>query len=170
MRIVVPYVEGMIHDETIEALNRSTFHYELVKLPLLDEYAYGRAFQEWWSDGRAFCIVEHDMVPSWEQLAALARCPELRCAVPYAYMGKVIDQGLGCTRFSQELIRDHPYAADQSVVCGTRPQRKAKWNQIDMGIYSYLKIVGVPIHRHDEVGLCEHLHTWPELEGIAHSA
>jgi hypothetical protein len=162
VRIVVPFVDGMLCDETVDALTRSTFTWEPVKLPMLDDEAYGRAFRGWWSDGQAFCVVEHDNVPTFEQLAGLARCDELRCAVPYQYMGKVITTGLGCTRFSQELLREFPHAADRAMEMGATHQYPAKWFQVDAGINNYLTIVGRAVHVHD--GLCEHLHTWPALE------
>jgi hypothetical protein len=163
VRIVVPHVDGMLRPETVEALEASGRPYEMFRLSILDDEAYGRAFRGWWTDGRTFCVVEQDNAPTAAQLDALEQCAGFHCSVPYRYMGKETADGLGCTKFTRGLIAAFPHAADRAMETGTRPQRTAKWYQVDMGIYSYLSIVGVGNHVHREHGLCVHLHEWPEL-------
>lgn len=50
-----------------------------------DAYHYWRVIRELWAEGKPLILVEHDLVPTPEQLQELADCPEPVCTVRYAY-------------------------------------------------------------------------------------
>ncbi len=158
VRVVVPYVPGMLRDATYDAVMRLPWPAELFRLSLVDEYAYGRAFRSWWADGVTFVVVEHDMVPTVDQIQGLFDCDGQRCCHGYLIHDTVCTTGLGLTKFNADLMAEIPSMADRAMEVGWRPQRPAKWFQVDAGIARVLDIFRRPQHVH--VGLVEHLHEY----------
>ena len=71
-----------------------------------DEAYYNLLTDLWAKDG--FTIVEHDIVVWPGAIQQLQDCPEPWCVFPYySSVGWIID-GLGCTKFSRELVQGHP--------------------------------------------------------------
>jgi len=61
-----------------------------------------------WRAGEDFCVVEHDIVVWPSALNELEQCTALWCTRPYyCSVGWILD-GLGCTKFSKELIEKYP--------------------------------------------------------------
>lgn len=76
------------------------------------DYGYGELLARSWRDGAGFCVVERDIVPWPGALQALWDCPELWCGYRFMLGRGDLGAGLGCLRFSAELLAAHPGAAD----------------------------------------------------------
>lgn len=75
---------------------------------MTDDEAYYRLFTRIWDKKETFCIVEHDIVVWPGGISELEACHEPWCVLPYyCSVGWIID-GLGCTKFSKELIEAQP--------------------------------------------------------------
>lgn len=72
---------------------------------------YGEVLAGVWGRGQGFVLVEHDVVPWPGACAEMADCPELWCAFRYPMGGRDVFS-LGCMRFSDRLVADHPELAD----------------------------------------------------------
>jgi hypothetical protein len=77
------------------------------------EYGYGELLARLWRDGVGFCLVEHDIVPWPGALAALWDCAEPWCGYRFMLGHGDLGRGLGCLRFSTELLQTHVGAADE---------------------------------------------------------
>lgn len=112
MRVVVPATPDGLHPAVVPAILRSGYDPQVVNVAASGE-AYWGLLCALWEAGEAFCIVEHDIEVGPGQLVGLDRCPEPWCAYSYwLYWGDLADSyghagGLGCARFSAELIAAH---------------------------------------------------------------
>jgi hypothetical protein len=71
------------------------------------DLGYSLLMTEVWSRGEGFVIVEHDIAPWVGAIAQLETCERDWCMFQYPD-GGTLSRGLGCTRFSDRLVRDHP--------------------------------------------------------------
>ena len=62
-----------------------------------------------WSEGEGFIVVEHDIVVWPGGLQELANCDEPWCTLPYYCSVGWIEDGLGCTKFSHQMIQKSPH-------------------------------------------------------------
>ena len=70
--------------------------------------SYFQMMERLWAKGEAFTIVEHDVVVHPGAIQELANCAQPWCTFPYyCSVGWIID-GLGCTKFSADLIAKYP--------------------------------------------------------------
>lgn len=70
--------------------------------------SYFRLVSGLWGQDEGFIVVEHDIVVHPGGCQELANCPEPWCVFPYyCSVGWIVD-GLGCTKFSADLMREHP--------------------------------------------------------------
>jgi hypothetical protein len=106
MQVFVPFTT--LREETRRALPDAEF------VPMVDDYAYGRYFQQRWKEGRTFINVEHDVVPTMEVLQDMWRCAERLCSTrcanvlqPHNGTVPVYPASLGCSKISAEFIRAH---------------------------------------------------------------
>jgi hypothetical protein len=77
-------------------------------VPMLHDQSYYDLLASAWEAGESFCVVEHDIIVWPGALQKLADCPHGWCTRPYYCSVGWIEDGLGCTRFSAEFIRQHP--------------------------------------------------------------
>lgn len=108
MRVVVPALspgctatlaltaEGVPHDVRV----------------LVGDLEYGALVEELWDDGQGFVLVEHDVAPWFGAVAQLAECERDWCMFHYPKAGGMLIRGLGCTKFSDRLVRDYPDLPD----------------------------------------------------------
>jgi len=161
----VPYLEGKLRPETFEwALRHNA---ELCQLGPTDE-SYYWTFRGWWLDPEPgdLVIVEQDIVPPPDALYSFARCPSHWCACwyelyPTTEHGKDYSQtipfgwGLGCTRFSEKLRREHPELADRAgelLVFGPEPDPDPPrvWWVMDMRLTMNISRLGHLPHDHGQ--------------------
>lgn len=90
---------------TPDKLNRATAEIPGATLvEIKDEQSYRLLLQSLWNDGEAFTLIEHDVVPTVEQLERLEECPQAWCN--YGYCPGDWTPTFGCARFSRSLIAD----------------------------------------------------------------
>lgn len=70
---------------------------------------YGELLADYWTEG--FVVVEHDVAPWTGAIAQLAECGRDWCMFRYPKQGE-LTRGLGCTKFSDRLVRAHPDLPD----------------------------------------------------------
>jgi hypothetical protein len=103
VRVYVPTYSGasnvaelVLHAEGVEY---QTF-------PADSDLGYSLLMTEVWKRGEGFVIVEHDVAPWFGAVAQLEACPRDWCLFHYPD-GGALSRGLGCTKFSDRLVRDH---------------------------------------------------------------
>ena len=150
MRIVVPFAK--LWDETkaaLEADGRAAEYHYVGGSPT----AYFELLQSVWAQGEAFTVIEQDIVPYVGAIAALEACSQPWCGFAYS-MGGSMEAALGCTRFSDELVKDNPGVIDaiaQLPFDGITDRRH--WGRLDSRLAQVL---------HDQLGLTMCVH-WPAV-------
>lgn len=71
------------------------------------DLGYSLSMTEVWERGEGFAIVEHDIAPWCGAIAQLETCPRDWCLFHYPD-GGALSRGLGCTKFSDRLVREYP--------------------------------------------------------------
>lgn len=104
---------------------------------MADADSYRLLLRDLWQQGDAFTLVEHDVVPTDEQLDALELCDEPWCHFGYCPGDWV--PTFGCARFSRELIAGTRGVWDDP----TWP-----WCQLDAKFAVYARGVGWKNHWH----------------------
>lgn len=129
-----------------------------------------------WAAGDAFVIVEHDVVAGPGVLGSFAQCPEPWCAFSYeVFAGDLASvyggaYGLGCTRFSAELLAAEPdavEAAGELELDGTGTWPKRSYGVMDSTLTNVLRRRGYDAHQHHPN--VEHLHAY-NREGVTEQA
>jgi hypothetical protein len=146
MRVVCPFA-GAVAAETVSALDASGFPWEAADVSGADT-AYTHLLENLWSAGETFALVEHDIVPHPGALEALAACPEPWCAFSYP-LGRIVHAGLGCTRFSGELLRAHPSAVRETWREATGIHPAGHWCNLDDRLTRALCRAGAVRHVHE---------------------
>lgn len=127
--IVCPHTK--LHPETRAALPGALF----VRIKHKDHYR--ELLGELWEIGKSFTLVEHDVVPRPEQLAALEACDQPWCL--YSYGAGFWIPTFGCVRLSAELIAATPHLWDEPAWL---------WNQLDQEFRVQAFQVGFRPHWH----------------------
>jgi hypothetical protein len=131
-------------------------------------YDYNEAIASRWDSGGDLVVIEDDKVITADVLPSFAACTEPWCVFRYPTYPepytRMIDIGLGCTRYSAEvqtwfgperfLVPDDP-AWGLCPNCGG----KGCWRYLDSRIDRNLWDRGLRSHVHGDV---EHLHDYPE--------
>jgi hypothetical protein len=100
-RVVIPVLNG--DDPAALALKWERLFPEVY---IVDgEYGYGELLARTWAGERGFCLVERDIVPWPGAIQELWECPKLWCGYKYMLGRGCLGPGLGCVRFSDELVR-----------------------------------------------------------------
>jgi hypothetical protein len=157
--VIVPYVHGKLHPDTLRAVQYSGFYCRFVDLDPLDLGGYGRLIRGLWRSQVTVIICEHDVVPTRDQLSTLHDCDHDWCS--YSYDGDLYPGGpmFGLVRLSGRLMANHPHAAEVALITGKRKDLEAVWWQVDALMARDLKIRGVEWHQHAPV--VHHAHTGP---------
>jgi len=159
MRVVVPYVEGMLHPKTVPAIEAQGYEAVLEELTTANEGArYPRLLLELFQSDEDFCIIEHDIQSRTGFLDGLRDCPEPWCFHAYS-LGVPFDDTslpyspLGHTRFRSGLWPAVRELADD-------PRWGETWVARDAYLGWHLLGQGFKPHRHP--GDVPHFHRYHE--------
>lgn len=144
MRVVVPY--ATLYPETKVALESDGYLPEY-RYTGATQSAYHETLAELWRAGEAFTVVEQDIVVWPGALAVLEACPEPWCGFAYE-LSTGYGAYLGCTRFSQALLREHVgvfEGVDHLRPDGTPPRY---WGRLDTRLKQVLETEGLRMHIH----------------------
>jgi hypothetical protein len=155
----VPFVDGMLDQDTCRTVTHSGYWYRLCRLKIGDDGAYGRLVRQLWAYGDTFIICEQDVVPTVDQLEAIVDCDHDWCS--YSYDDGLYPDGpmFGLVKFSSRVLAKHPMAAEVALVVGKRRDQEAEWWRVDALIARDLKIRGVPWFMHEPA--VHHVHRGP---------
>jgi hypothetical protein len=148
MRVVVPYRPGMLFRRTYDAAKAWEGGCEFVELrnanePVDDRPTYPELLADLWDAGQGVIMLEHDVVPYEDSLAAIASCPEPWCGYGYPDGGgfKALGVNLGCTKLSSELMA-------ATAEWGPLERKERRWGHCDIRLYWYAFYLGIKAHRH----------------------
>jgi hypothetical protein len=156
--VVVPFVHGRLHPDTLKAVQYSGLWCRFVDLDPTDEGAYGRLVRQLWQSQATVIICEHDVVPTQQQLSDLYTCTHDWCGFNYdghLYPG---DSMFGLVRLSGALMARHPHAAEVALIIGKRRDTECEWWRVDSMMARDLIIRGerwrehLPVVHHAHVG------------------
>lgn len=151
MRIVVPFTD--LKAETRRALLAHADGHELDFVFVGEsDTAYCELLQAVWAEGKAFAIVEHDIVIGPATIPGFDSCPEPYCAAPYAWTTQV-GPALGCTRFRTELLDLVPDAMEQVAAMPSNWGAAGHHRQLD--VFLMRRVL------RDRHGLQPHVHLPP---------
>jgi len=100
-------------------------------------------------------VVEQDIVPAPGALQELAQCPQPWCAFAYEYPPFGLYAGMGCAKFSRELLAQFPEALSDTAAWYDAKHPPKHWCRVDGWLKQYLLERGATQHIHGQV---EHLH------------
>jgi hypothetical protein len=125
--VIVPFVPGHLHPDTLQAVQYSGCYCRFVGLDPLDPGAYGRLIRQLWRSQVTVIVCEHDVIPTHEQLRTLHRCGHDWCS--YSYDGALYPGGpmFGLVRLSGRLMADHPEAAEAAL---TTTEAERGWGRL----------------------------------------
>jgi hypothetical protein len=157
--LVVPFTDELVRPATVAAVAGSGHPHRFVAMDPGDVGAYGRLFRRLWEEGETFVIVEHDVVPTGDQLKEILTCGHSWCS--YAYDQSLYPPGpyFGLVRFDSSVMAAHPRAADVALLIGRSRDQEAEWWHIDSLVARDLQIRGVPWTQHQPP--VTHLHSGP---------
>lgn len=155
MRVLVPHTD--LRGQVRTALDASGWRWEPVDVSSADT-AYTRMLSTLWIVGETFTLVEHDVVIRPGVLDELNDCPHPWCAFPYALRDTTV-AGLGCTKFTAELIAAHPHAVAQTWAEHTEAHPRGHWCNLDDRLTRVLTAARATRHLHGPP--VEHLNPAP---------
>lgn len=157
--VVVPFVHGMLNEDTCRTVAYSGYWHRFCDLDPLDEGAYGRLVRDLWGRQTSFVICEQDVIPTVDQLETIVECGHDWCS--YSYDDGMYPDGpmFGLVKFSGRVMREHPHAAEVALVIGKRRDTEAEWWRVDALMARDLKIRGVPWFMHEPA--VHHVHRGP---------
>lgn len=164
MRVVLPFV---MLDDLRTTLLRDT-HTVALSLGIPVEHVdvsedggYPHLLQRLWSEGEGVILIEHDVVPTQEQLQQLVRCEHDWCAYTYhPHAGASIEAGaiamFGCCKLGEETMQRLPRVWSS---WGTSKPAEPwmlgtpNWAWLDTRLTYYAREKGIRAHQH-----------WPDVE------
>ena len=155
MRVVVPYVDGMLHLQTCEAVRAGAPRSEFVRLDPADDAAYARLLCGLWAAREDFAIVEHDVVPPDGWLAEIEACAGLWCL--RGPLGRPGLDWLGCVRFRAEVMEAHPDLMAEALSISDDGDVAWTWRKGDVRLARVLRHARVVPCFHSPQ--CAHLHS-----------
>ena len=129
--IIVPFVHGKLHPDTLKAVQYSGWYCRFVDLDPNDDGAYGRLVRQLWRSRTTVVICEHDVVPTREQLREVQQCDHDWCSYDYDHPDYHHGPMFGFVRFSGRLMDRHPQAAEAALTVGSKRDREAQWRHVD---------------------------------------
>ena len=151
MKIVLAFTKRRI--EVIKALETAGWDYEAVDVSRSEE-AYWELLNELWEAQRSFIVVEHDVVVLPNTITQLVLCPESWCSFPVEYFNGPY-AGLGCAKFSETFIREHPTALAHIAGMSDDAHPPKSWCRLDGWLQQILGKEGARRHVHS--GVLKHL-------------
>lgn len=154
MKVVCAFVPGMLHPLCKAALNA---HAPMAQFFELGRHrdAYYSLFTELWGQGEGWLNVEQDIEIHSGVVEQAQDCREPWCVWPYkGANGGLLDHSLGCTRFSDGLLRNQPrFMEDLGIY---------NWQIMDAQIHPLLLTLGYEAHIHEPV---QHHHDYGPTAG-----
>lgn len=118
---------------------------EHVEIILDTDTDYFWLLQNLWRQQDDFTIVEHDITPSLDALAALDECPQNICLNSYEYfVGRYA--GLGCARFRAATMVDDPHLWGRVALKSDAQHPKRHWCRLDGWMQGELRTRTKHIH------------------------
>lgn len=151
--VVIPWVAGGLNAATVDAVAASGLPSQLVEMRGQDDYH--NLIADLWHDGETFLTVEQDIVPAAGALEEMANCPEPWCAFAYEYPPFGHYAGMGCAKFSADLIKRFPDALSATGTWVDEKHPAKHWCRVDGWLKKYLMDHGQRQHIH---GLVTHHH------------
>lgn len=157
-QVIVPFVHGMLHEGTVDVLERSGVQFALYQIDPADEFAYANLFATAWSRGETFVILEHDVLPTVEQLWAIVGCDHDWCSYPYDDDITLAGPMFGLVRFHRRLMERFEHLPGSALHIGTGHPHPVYWWNVDNRVARDLNIRHVthtfhlPPVRHDHRG------------------
>lgn len=154
--VVVPYIDGMLRDETTAAVMAWGGSYTFEQLDRTDPHAYAKALVSWWEFGLDLVVVEQDIVPAPGMIQGLLACPQPWCGHAYHVGEGRYAYGLGLCKFNSLLIAERPTAAMLAMRDMNGKFNRIEWPSVNEAIERQVSRFGFTIHLHEPV--VEHLH------------
>ena len=148
--ILLGYTPKLLQQKTVNACKPYDVEYVDVSG---SEFDYWRAIKARWSGAGDLLIIEQDIVIRPGVVEELLACPESWCAFGFITCDPeyVLYEGLGCTRFRKELMRQVSMQEIQETGNKYWPHRPGPdccWCHCDAKIKQTLQENGFNVHRH----------------------
>ena len=154
--ILVPFVDGMLREQTMAAVHESGLPYLTQPLDPADPYHYAATLRDWWKLPMDIVIIEQDMVPTTGQISELIYNDHRWVAMPYHVGHGQYTTGLGFCKISAALRQTWP---DAGVNASTDPRDSRNligWPSLNENVDRHLfrlgerqTVIGTPVaHLH----------------------
>lgn len=147
--VCVPFVGGMLREETRAAVLDQDANAVFVELPRTSPTAYARLLLDLWRRPGDVVIVEQDVIPPPYAIANLLRCTSGWCTHPMLHGEKVATDLLGLAKFSDALKRLCPQAGEAALLGGIGAYMWPHWRSCDQLLSRWF--------RHRDYDPCVHL-------------
>lgn len=149
--LVVPHTRGGLRFGTAQWMARNA---ELEPLPVFiqSEFldAYWINLKDWWAQPGDLVIVEQDMLPAPNVVQEMLKCDHDWCSSPYLIDKKLmINQGLGCVKFSERLRQAHPDMAEMAGEPSGEDEPHGVWWMLDNRLAHHLMKADYQVHEHE---------------------
>lgn len=142
LAVILPYVDGMLREETTAALHLSELAYLTVPLDKDDPYDYAAKFREWWTMPMDLVILEQDMVPTYDQFHDLAEYGADWAAMAYHVGNGQYTTGLGFCKLSRSLRSRWPNAGVNASLDPTDSKTLIQWAGLNENVERHLTRLG----------------------------
>lgn len=163
--ILIPYTQGKLHEETVEAARASGFPYTLWPINAQDVFAYGALFADWWVKPGDLVIIEQDIVPPAGSITALIDCTMPWCSHEYHCNNPVPAYGLGLCKFTDTVKRRLPSLGEQAARDYQGRARKMHYRNLNERIIDLMHHWSISAHIHQPTAA--HLHDYEAEHGTA---
>lgn len=142
---LVPYVSGMLHEQTRQWAKASGARLEELAT---DNEAYFRLLAAEWEAPGPLVVVEEDMLPAPGVTVAMLTCRRPWCVSSYRIAHSWLTEGLGCVKLAARLKTRHPdLMARLGQITGDGLPAK-DWHRLDTRLAALLRGHGYAPHPH----------------------
>lgn len=141
--IIVPFVDGMLRDETMAALHDADEAYLTAPIDPGDPYHYAAQFRDWWRLPNDIVIMEQDMVPTVDQFRELIYSDAAWATMRYHVGAGQYTTGLGFCKITRQVRESYP---DGGVNITTDPRGTGDlvdWISLNEAVTRHLERLGV---------------------------
>ncbi len=163
--IVVPYIDRMLHEETVESVRQAGYPYALWPLDPDDPFAYATLLAGLWNRGDDLIIVEQDMIVPPGAIKAMIKCEALWCSHTYDCDNDVPAYGLGLCKFSKYVQTIRPSLGEQAARNYRGVARRQHWTTLNERIIYLMEHWGYKVHLHEPEA--RHLHYYGNSDAAA---
>lgn len=164
VRVVVPYVAGMLWASTVMSVIEQGYSVELYPIERAAEHDYPRLLIDEWADPRITIIVEQDIVVPAGGLQSMANCEKPWCTLPYNISGRQETAALGCAKFDAILKDSFPDLAQRASRDHNGKGGQITWRSLDAALAKALYAATFMPHVHTQFP-ARHNHRYPESKG-----